>query len=96
MNSAWPLLSPPLGGCKIGQRAVGLDAVEGGVEGGARDAERFGLRPQRLEPGAELRVGGVGGGGEGEAAQGEEEECGGEAQASSVALFQKRHALRLR
>ena len=42
---------------KVGQRQIGFEPARRQIEGGARDAERLRLRPQRLQPGLEGRVG---------------------------------------
>ena len=42
---------------EIGQRQIGLEPARRQIEGRARHAERLRLRPQRLQPGLERRVG---------------------------------------
>ena len=42
---------------QIGQRQVRLEPARRHIECRARDAERLRLRPQRLQPGLECRVG---------------------------------------
>ena len=47
----------PAGQNEIGQRQVGLEAARRQIERRARHAERLGLRPQRLQPRLEGRIG---------------------------------------
>ena len=45
---------------EIGQRSIGLDALKGAIEGGARNAHALGLGPQLGQEAAIARVGGLG------------------------------------
>jgi hypothetical protein len=51
-------LTPPLAArqFEVGQRQIGLEPLDGGAEGLARDAHGLRLRPQALQPAAEGRV----------------------------------------